>query len=402
VGTNGVKVTDVPGLGGQVVSDGAGGIIVNYTATYAVALQRLDSAGTRMWGDSGISQSNNGLFVYYWHSTVDGRGGIIVTWIQETGIYAQRIRQDGTVAWKQNGIRLGTIDTIRSKAYIESDGNGGAIIAWTTGSNEETRVQLVDSSGNLLWGNDGVHVGYNGMAIAVPISDQRGGVIVASWPRLYRIRADGSSAWPGGVAFADWDQARLVSDGASGVIIAYSVQYYNGQRGMYAQRIDSGGVVRWMSGGVLLESKDTTVTRSHPAAVSDARGGIIVAWDDESFVRPMPLNIFAAKVNSQGDIVTKIAREKQTSLPERFELFQNYPNPFNPETTIGFTISEPGRVLLEVFDTLGRKVETLMDRVLVCGNYQAAFHGTNHASGVYIYRLRTHSTSLARTTMLIK
>lgn len=399
--TDGVKVADVPGLGGQVVNDGAGGIIVNYTAIYGVVLQRLDSTGARMWGDSGISQSNNGLFVNYWHSTTDGRGGVVVTWIQGTGIYAQRIRHSGSVAWQQHGVRLSTIDTTRSRTYIESDGDGGATIAWTTGSNVETRVQRVDSAGNLLWGNNGVHIGSNGMGIAVLISDQKGGVIVPAYPRLYRIRADGSFVWPGGISFADWEQARLVSDGASGVNIAYSVRYKNNQSGMYVQRIDSGGVVRWMSGGILLDSPDTTVSRQHPAAVSDGRGGIILAWDDMSFVRLMPLNIYAARLNSQGDIATKIGQEQQTSLPERSELLQNFPNPFNPETTINYTLASRCFVRLTVHDLLGRVVSSLVSGQQSAGRHEARFNAQGFSSGVYFYRLTDGVQTLTRKMLVI-
>ncbi|MEX0928113.1 MAG: T9SS type A sorting domain-containing protein, partial [Balneolales bacterium] len=74
---------------------------------------------------------------------------------------------------------------------------------------------------------------------------------------------------------------------------------------------------------------------------------------------------------------------------DSFELEQNYPNPFNPVTVIRYNLVEEVPVRLEVFDILGRKVETLVDepgqRV---GSYDVRFDGGGLASGIYLYRLQ--------------
>ena len=44
------------------------------------------------------------------------------------------------------------------------------------------------------------------------------------------------------------------------------------------------------------------------------------------------------------------------------KLEQNHPNPFNEYSTIKFSLREEQHVLLEVYDALGRKVQTLADK----------------------------------------
>ncbi len=73
--------------------------------------------------------------------------------------------------------------------------------------------------------------------------------------------------------------------------------------------------------------------------------------------------------------------------PSEFLLEQNYPNPFNPTTNIGYRIADVGFVTLKVYDVLGRRVATLVNKVEQPGSYRVQFNGSNLASGVYFYRL---------------
>ena len=90
-------------------------------------------------------------------------------------------------------------------------------------------------------------------------------------------------------------------------------------------------------------------------------------------------------------------------LPAQFLLEPNYPNPFNPTTTIGFQVPQESHVRLTVFDVLGRKVATLVDRPYPAGKHRADWNGANMASGQYFYRMeadgqliQTHSMVLVK------
>ena len=77
--------------------------------------------------------------------------------------------------------------------------------------------------------------------------------------------------------------------------------------------------------------------------------------------------------------------------PEEFALEGNYPNPFTQATTIPYQLSESADVTLEVYDVLGRKVGTLVDKQQSSGQYEVNVNqskvGQSLSSGVYIYRL---------------
>ncbi len=58
--------------------------------------------------------------------------------------------------------------------------------------------------------------------------------------------------------------------------------------------------------------------------------------------------------------VTKISSTANASTV--FKLQQNYPNPFNPETIIEYQISDDSKVKITVFDIVGQKVATLINK----------------------------------------
>ena len=75
------------------------------------------------------------------------------------------------------------------------------------------------------------------------------------------------------------------------------------------------------------------------------------------------------------------------SEPKDFSLSQNYPNPFNPSTTMRFAIPTDGRVVLKVYDILGKEMATLLDGQQSAGTYNVNFNASLYSSGVYFYRL---------------
>ena len=99
---------------------------------------------------------------------------------------------------------------------------------------------------------------------------------------------------------------------------------------------------------------------------------------------------------------TSVAIASDNALPDAIKLYQNYPNPFNPATTISFALPEPAHVRLQVFDVLGRPVNTLVDRFETAGQHEVLFRASGLASGFYFYRLNLGSTSVSRPMQLIK
>ncbi|MCC6396367.1 MAG: T9SS type A sorting domain-containing protein [Bacteroidetes bacterium] len=90
-----------------------------------------------------------------------------------------------------------------------------------------------------------------------------------------------------------------------------------------------------------------------------------------------------------------------TRFPEQFALHQNYPNPFNPHTTIRYAVPFHTRILLEICNTLGQRVHTLVDAEVDAGVHSVRFDGTGLASGVYVYRMTAGQYREARTLILL-
>jgi hypothetical protein len=86
------------------------------------------------------------------------------------------------------------------------------------------------------------------------------------------------------------------------------------------------------------------------------------------------------------ELTTHVDSEDEHRI-RSYSLAQNYPNPFNPTTNIRYVIPIEGHVEIAVFDLLGRKVATLVNKTHQAGVYSITFDVANHASGVYFYRI---------------
>jgi hypothetical protein len=106
----------------------------------------------------------------------------------------------------------------------------------------------------------------------------------------------------------------------------------------------------------------------------------------------------------------------QTAAPENgasirpADLAQNQPNPFSPEravTTITFRLSNPAPARLEIFDTTGRLVRTLLDGPLTSGSHDIRWDGLDDqkapvSAGVYFYRLKAGAFEQSRRMTILR
>ncbi|MCF8242943.1 MAG: T9SS type A sorting domain-containing protein [Melioribacteraceae bacterium] len=85
-----------------------------------------------------------------------------------------------------------------------------------------------------------------------------------------------------------------------------------------------------------------------------------------------------------------------------FKLYENYPNPFNPTTNIVYQIPKEGRVVIKLYDILGREIQTLVNKHQSQGRYEFTFDGSKLSSGVYIYRITAGEFSASKKFVLMK
>ncbi len=101
------------------------------------------------------------------------------------------------------------------------------------------------------------------------------------------------------------------------------------------------------------------------------------------------------------EISNDITSVQENNLPLKFTLEQNYPNPFNPATKIKFTLSESGTVILSVYNSLGEKIATLLNKHMDSGIYEHEFNAANLPSGFYIYKIDVAGKFAAERKMLV-
>lgn len=101
------------------------------------------------------------------------------------------------------------------------------------------------------------------------------------------------------------------------------------------------------------------------------------------------------------------ANEDPTDVVTATTLKSNYPNPFNPTTTIAYSVLERSFTTIEVFNSKGQKVRTLLNQIMDAGNHTITWNGTDDrnmtvTSGVYMLRMTSNNYSSVRKMILMK
>ena len=103
----------------------------------------------------------------------------------------------------------------------------------------------------------------------------------------------------------------------------------------------------------------------------------------------------------QNDLLTALDPHF-SSLPEQFQLMQNYPNPFNPKTVISWQLPVGSNVEISIYNILGQKIETLLNKYMPAGYHEIKFNGQNLPSGIYLYRIEAGEWTDVKKMLLVK
>ncbi len=217
--------------------------------------------------------------------------------------------------WTTDGAPVCVYSGDQEYPVICPDDSGGAYIAW-----EDRRgypdiwAQRVDENGRRLWAEEGIPIctasyGQYGPRIC---SDGAGGVIIA-WTDarasnvrdIYaqRVAPNGDILWAenGEPVCTETAHQRLndmCPDGAGGALLVWQDERVNSEwDDIYCQRIDSDGTVLWTASGVPL-STGISFLREEAHVVSDLNGGGIFSWIDWGSG-----GIFAQRVNAGGSVL---------------------------------------------------------------------------------------------------
>ncbi len=99
--------------------------------------------------------------------------------------------------------------------------------------------------------------------------------------------------------------------------------------------------------------------------------------------------------------------EDESQTPFITGLMGNYPNPFNPETTISFTLANPAKVQLVLYNLKGQRIKTLFAGEKPAGVHSLVFDGLDErgqsvSSGIYLMRMTADGKSFTRKMTLLK
>ena len=100
---------------------------------------------------------------------------------------------------------------------------------------------------------------------------------------------------------------------------------------------------------------------------------------------------FVNSLKSEGDSnllqsTTQKSLDGLSQLDNRFH--QNYPNPFLAYTWFEFDLTEDSHVILELYNSLGQKIETILNQVMKSGNNKVIWYSRNYQSGIYYVTLK--------------
>jgi hypothetical protein len=392
--TNGVPVSTAGDdqINPTIVSDGNGGAIIAWQSFQSgtsddIYAQRINSSGIAQWTANGVAistvandqrnpiitfGSSIGVAIVVWEDfrsgtnfdiyaqSINSSGAIlgpisgtvisnavnaqlfpnaitvsssqtIITWEDNrsgvTDIYAQKIDLNSNPLWTSNGVLICGASSSQSKPSLTADGSfTGAIITWEDGRNGTSNIfaQLIDGNGVTQWSANGIVIcGAADNQINPKIIGSSSGSAIIAWEDFrggsnydiyaQRVNSTGVVQWvTDGVTICtssgNQTKIQMVSDGSSGGIIVWE-DIRGTSTDIYAQRVNLSGAVQWTSNGVVISSATNEQSSSSLVYDNNSSGqGAIVTWNDKrSGNFNLNLDIYAQRLNLSGVLCGQVS-----------------------------------------------------------------------------------------------
>jgi hypothetical protein len=409
-GANGVRVSlsETNQYDEEIVTDGNKGCIISWVDTNgSLLINRIDSIGTRLWGDSGK---------YVWHSPqrspliYDRENGCFIVY----GIgRLQNFDEYGNMFWPSSGINVPMganqikVDSLRNVYLFGSlfAGVDSGIYKWTK------NVQKISSNGQILWDSLGIVIDTektNSPSPNYSMVVKPDGFAYLAWGNnsinksanyIQNVLPDGKLQYHEkrsvGKRISEKIGIQIIKSDDDDAIYSW-MDYRNGYWNLWAQKIDTIGNIKW-------DTNDVPITLngfSDYRVIGDGANGLIALWfaQGDFSIHCQQLS----KNGTLGEIITNVNTNNNISYIREFILYHNYPNPFNPVTDIRYQISEISNVSLKIFDVLGREVSTLVNELKQPGEYTVRWNAEDVPSGVYFYRLQTDKYNNMKKMLLLR
>ena len=112
-------------------------------------------------------------------------------------------------------------------------------------------------------------------------------------------------------------------------------------------------------------------------------------------------------VAGDADYVERISKDILNNIPDEFSLSQNYPNPFNPLTKLDYTLPKRSRVVVSIYNVLGKEIVNLINDEQEYGYHSVSWSGSDSqgrpvSSGVYFAQMRSEGFYQTKKMLLLK
>lgn len=357
--------------------DGSAWVEVGLITTFANAplLQiEVDSQGNVYTGGSAI-ETINGQAI-----TTHNGLGFLAKW-------------DGT-EWSLVG---GDVDNVVSEIFIDNTDNvyvggkfdeAGTIAArgiamwngttWTSfgpGFRDDVRAIAIGAGGALYVGGE-----FEATDFLNPIDPNSGipAKFVASW---------NGSTWSQVGEGLD-DEVNALYSGGDGRVYAAGKFLFDGSGQVSLNNVAAFDGTSWSSLGGGLNGLGEALA-FHPDHGLFVGGQFSIA--DGTTVEDGVPSAGIALFHPSGSVATEDLPKAESGLH-----LSNYPNPFAGTTTIEYELDSAANARIEVYDLLGRKVETLVDARQPTGKHSVSWNAKPFATGHYIVRLTVANRSETR------
>jgi len=342
-----------------------------------------------------------------WTRAISGLGGLNVheLAVDATGVYAGNWNGvwksvDHGASWSATGLQGNGIFALdASTPRLYAGAFGGAV--WSSDDNGQN------------WDQEGTGLPADFVQDVVPL----GTTLYAA------LQNNGVWALPDGVT--TWT---AMNDG----LPALGLWSLTGQAGALYVGLGGQGVYRWNAG---LSQWDATALTSAEVFCLDEVGTVLLAgtrgllygsddagvsWTDvgEGLKPWLAVHAIVAAgddafcaLESSGvwrtDLVTAVEDPAHGPEDVSLEVLRISPNPFSSGARVAFSLDNPRRVRLAVYDVAGRRVATLVDEDLGAGPQERVWDGTTDrggraAAGVYMIRLEAGDRELVAKTINLR
>ncbi|MBI5648022.1 MAG: hypothetical protein HY962_13915 [Ignavibacteriae bacterium] len=408
----------------DVTPDGAGGMyVVSYNWDFTRPwIQRVDSGGRPMWGDSCVLLSQRPDSAAYIAGIdvlcADSSGDVYVAWIErwtekrtdvDHQVYIQKFDRNGVAQWTENGIPVAEHPNWNWQLVkLVEDNAGGVYVFWYKEFVRDQAAQHFDKYGKCSFGTDGV-VLMKGRSKGDMLPDGKGGVYLyytfLGAPNFVYYEAQhysnnlDSSYWNPtrlghhGVTVVDesngyrkesfYPECEASPDGKGGLFITGG-QY--GSREHWVQWIDSTGTARWTApGSATVDGIEVETNPPRPAAIHHQL--IRMVKPGEAFLVWAQLNsgelsyqLYLAKITTSGVVSVQSLASKE---PNDIQLGYTYPSPAAGDTTISGNNGAAGHLTLTLHDIQGRELGSVFDGEREAGPFSVPYNVSHLAPGTY-------------------